>query len=286
MFYCKFSLSSANLSCDYFTNRQDRYVLFRDAPRLANFFVDLVKAIGEFSFRLGRDNSLNPAPVTDWVDPSTALMSTFVEKAREKVEIVIDKYRAFETNPEVGDTWVWPLVQMGQLGIDRDRVATSRLLTGCLKAGSVYKMASGYFNLTDDYKSCILMNDKSTFDILMAHPKANGFFNASGAAGGIPPAYTLLTSQFLDQILATKAVERVRLFEYLKPPWTFHGKGLWMYPTSLATAQETFPFLTLVGSPNFGKTFCLLLLLRVFPALLSVIVIFGSMSDSPMDTNR
>ncbi len=35
-------VSGANLSADYFGQRQDRYVLFRDCPRLADYFDGLV----------------------------------------------------------------------------------------------------------------------------------------------------------------------------------------------------------------------------------------------------
>ena len=38
----------------------------------------------------------------------------------------------------------------------------------------------------------------------------------------------------------------MRLFEYRRPGWTFHGKGLWYSTTT------SLPCLTMVGSPNFG----------------------------------
>lgn len=61
MFY--FSLNfffsqSANLSENYFTNRQDRYILFSDCKRMADFFHELVKAVASFSFSLQPDDTL------------------------------------------------------------------------------------------------------------------------------------------------------------------------------------------------------------------------------------
>ena len=41
---------------------------------------------------------------------------------------------------------------------------------------------------------------------------------------------------------------RVRMFEYRRPGWTFHGKGLWY----TEQAGSPGPCLTMVGSPNFG----------------------------------
>ena len=44
--------------------------------------------------------------------------------------------------------------------------------------------------------------------------------------------------------------------EYTRPRWTFHAKGLWYSPPG-----DTRPILTMVGSPNFGYRFDLLLIM-------------------------
>lgn len=48
----------ANLSDSYFTNRQDRYVMLKEAPGLADFFSRLVRAVASFSFQLSPDQTL------------------------------------------------------------------------------------------------------------------------------------------------------------------------------------------------------------------------------------
>jgi CDP-diacylglycerol--glycerol-3-phosphate 3-phosphatidyltransferase len=120
--------------------------------------------------------------------------------ARAKVEKVIGKWRGRpvpSSSSSGNDTKVWPLVQMGQLGVEYDKQATAALLS--YEGAKEVKLATGYFNLTDEYKECVLGNEKTTFDVLMAHPRANGFFNASGMSGGVTPAYTLLANQFFDR---------------------------------------------------------------------------------------
>jgi len=37
---------------DYFTNRQDRYVVVENCPQLANYFENLTKEISDFSFKV------------------------------------------------------------------------------------------------------------------------------------------------------------------------------------------------------------------------------------------
>ena len=45
-----------------------------------------------------------------------------------------------------------------------------------------------------------------------------------------------------------KQQDRIRFWEYQKPGWTFHGKGLW------AKLHEALvPQITMVGSSNFGN---------------------------------
>lgn len=51
-------ITGANLSDQYFTNRQDRYVLIRDCPHLANFFEGLVHGVSNASFHLQPDNEV------------------------------------------------------------------------------------------------------------------------------------------------------------------------------------------------------------------------------------
>ncbi|CAI8016852.1 CDP-diacylglycerol--glycerol-3-phosphate 3-phosphatidyltransferase, mitochondrial, partial [Geodia barretti] len=54
-------LSGANLSRDYFTNRQDRYMLFSDSTRLADYFSRVAQTIADHSYCVGSDEELRPA---------------------------------------------------------------------------------------------------------------------------------------------------------------------------------------------------------------------------------
>ena len=74
---------------------------------------------------------------------------------------------------------------------------------------------------------CDKYNQK-LFDIriITASPQANGFYNASGIAGSLPMVYLLFARSFL--IKCYKYNENIlKLYEYNKSNWTFHGKGLW-----------------------------------------------------------
>lgn len=55
---CCFPPCRANLSDSYFTNRQDRYVFLQDCPEIADFFTELVDAVGDVSLQLQGDDSV------------------------------------------------------------------------------------------------------------------------------------------------------------------------------------------------------------------------------------
>ncbi|KAI4873928.1 hypothetical protein NFI96_000145, partial [Prochilodus magdalenae] len=52
-------ISGANLSDSYFTNRQDRYVLLEDCREVADFFAELVRAVGDVSLQLEADDTVH-----------------------------------------------------------------------------------------------------------------------------------------------------------------------------------------------------------------------------------
>jgi len=80
------------------------------------------------------------------------------------------------------------------------------------------------------------------------------FSDAKGIAGGIPAAYTRIEESFFNLCERMEQQKRIRLWEFVKPGWTYHAKGLWY----ILPGQQK-PSLTLIGSPNFGKEYKFLL---------------------------
>ena len=64
---------------------------------------------------------------------------------------------------------------MGPLGIHVDSTATEALIESAPLDAQIC-LASGYFNLTQNYMDVILDKSKADFQILMASPKVNGFY--------------------------------------------------------------------------------------------------------------
>ncbi|KAI8339350.1 hypothetical protein BC941DRAFT_420238 [Chlamydoabsidia padenii] len=249
-------LSGANLSTDYFTNRQDRYILFHD-QQLTHYYQDLLKVVGSFSYRLTRNGQLIMSDST--ADP-VRHSRLFKQQARERLLTFIDKYINKNNDHVHGsdddDTVVLPVIQMGPFGIRQDEKLTLTLLDIAHRQGVTNSdnrqlwwtihLTSGYFNFTDRYKQFIL-NTRAKFKFLTASPEANGFFNSKGVSRFLPPAYTFIERQFYRQVVKAKKQEMIGIEEYKRPGWTYHAKGLWVNFTN-----KSWPSLTMVGSPNFG----------------------------------
>ncbi|XP_052740307.1 CDP-diacylglycerol--glycerol-3-phosphate 3-phosphatidyltransferase, mitochondrial isoform X2 [Bicyclus anynana] len=162
-------------------------------------------------------------------------------------ELQSTKISSLDQSSEKNDTWVFPLLQMGEFNITQDEQATCRILSS-VPRGSYFRLATGYFNLTENYAKILLKDCKASISLLMAHPNANGFMGAAGPAGGIPHAYSLIARQFWQKVLSYNQPSRVQMLEYEREGWTFHAKGLWYYPPGSGV-----PWATVVGSANLGE---------------------------------
>ncbi|XP_054719882.1 CDP-diacylglycerol--glycerol-3-phosphate 3-phosphatidyltransferase, mitochondrial-like isoform X2 [Uloborus diversus] len=245
-------LSGANLSDQYFTNRQDRYIVFHNCKELCNYFDQLVFTVSSFSFNLNPDNTVNLQD--GWnIHPIKGNFKKFIEKAQSKLEEFIQFSKKQQSSNSIkntsdfqNDTFVYPLLQLYTFGIRQDEKVTEKFLCSAEDSSRI-KLASGYFNLTNHYMNIILNSTKALFDLLVASPKVNGFYGASGVSGAIPMAYTHIAKTFFKEVIKNKQENRIKLHEYERSGWTFHVKGLWYYKPN-----AKLPSVTFIGSPNFG----------------------------------
>lgn len=84
------------MSNDYFTNRQDRYIMIEDCKDLCNFYDEIVKKVGEFSFKLQSDGTttydsdmshpLNSSKKKFTWGASQSIRSLFEDEMNKRVE--------------------------------------------------------------------------------------------------------------------------------------------------------------------------------------------------------
>lgn len=245
-------ISGANLSNDYFTNRQDRYIMITD-KNISDFYAKLIEKVQDFSLQVSSNGEFTLHSNGSSL-PYKGSRSEFVNNARTSIENFMAETKQVQhlriSEPDKTgseDTWVYPLIEMGQFNLHHDSIATEKIFTNALPESKL-NIATGYFNLTQTYMNALIASCKAKCDILMAHPTANGFLGAKGIANNIPSAYSQIAKNFYVKLRDAGQTNRIHLYEYQRPGWTYHAKGLWYY-----LPESTLPDLTLIGSSNFGE---------------------------------
>ena len=219
-------VSGANLSEQYFQNRTDRYVLIEGHRKLGDYYEGLVEAVSSFchtkqSFNF--DSFIQNTNCDFKVNGFTELKIKMSEFDGEKVLLA-------------------PLVQMAPFSIQQDHKFTLEYLDHLKTSQNAQTFfTSGYFNPIAEYQKKFAAFQHS-LSVLSASPAANSFFKSKGFSKHIPNAYSYLEHKFFTSYIMKNS--NLSLWEYCKPAWTFHGKGLWSFEADQMSG--------LIGSSNYG----------------------------------
>ena len=251
---------SANLSTDYFTNRQDRYHLF-SSKEVTEYFYRIHDAVASLSY-LVKPSSSDPSGFTlSWSAPSPSPLDSPTDFTRH-ASSVLNPLITPTTLPtsDLKDTRVYILSQMSQL-LKPDTSTELPALTHVLRvlarpeyASSSWTFTAGYFNPAPSLTQLLLSTAKGgSSTVITASQQANGFYGSKGVSGMLPPAYTVLLRRFLDAAHRAgradiSAMEWRRGTVAQKNGWTYHAKGLWV-----TLPKEEAPCMTIVGSSNYTK---------------------------------
>eukprot|EP01126_Amoeba_proteus_P034121 TRINITY_DN3384_c0_g1_i2.p1 TRINITY_DN3384_c0_g1~~TRINITY_DN3384_c0_g1_i2.p1 ORF type:complete len:222 (-),score=39.64 TRINITY_DN3384_c0_g1_i2:231-896(-) len=103
-------LSGANLQDQYYTDRQDRYIVFSSNPQLASFYVKLIQKICQISFFFNSDTGevdfpldILPRPDQNPVGYKEEARKILIEWLKEEKDICLqsgDLYQEFIFNPD------------------------------------------------------------------------------------------------------------------------------------------------------------------------------------------
>ena len=260
-------MSGANLSTDYFTNRQDRYHLFKD-PRLAEYFSKIHAGVCDLSFDIQPADipagytmswpSSNPSP------SPLASPSEFRKSASKHLSHLLTPSNSPTAVSGGSNTTIYPVMSLVPLlHTSTELPALTTILTSLAKPPfhpSTWTFTAGYFNMTSAFRRLLLATRPSSGTVLTAHPFANGFFGSKGVSGMLPDAYTHLSKMFLRKVKYAGLSDSIQLKEWQKGKvneeggWTYHAKGLWVtFPSNGAGEKTDDPSLTVVGSSNYTK---------------------------------
>jgi len=255
-------LSGANLSNDYFTNRQDRYHIF-SSKRVADYFARIHDTMCSVSFLLQPTDPSTSYELT-WPATNTAPSPLsnpkgYITATSQLFAPLIAPTTSTSRSPSLlQNTTLYPLLTIPH-ALNNELPAIQSLLF-TTPPESTYLFTAGYFNphpaITASLLSCSARSipppsstsnpttsSKISGTVLTASPWANGFYGSKGVSGLLPPAYTLLSRRFLQA--ANKAAHGAiefrewRLGTVGRPEgWTYHAKGLWLtLPSSSPSAS-------------------------------------------------
>ncbi|KAH9215749.1 hypothetical protein DL95DRAFT_445794 [Leptodontidium sp. 2 PMI_412] len=261
-------ISGANLSSDYFTNRQDRYHVF-SSKEITGYFSKIHHAVSNLSFLVTPDPQLPAGYTLEW--PSSNLAPSPLDDPAKYIfnasRILTSLIQPPSTYPSQSqtlspktNTTVYPLSQFTQL-LTPDTSTELPAITSVLQtlsqpkfSTSSWTFTAGYFNPHPSLISLLLSTSSKNNTVITASPWANGFYGSKGVSGLLPAAYTLLSRRFLEAASKSGRGSDISLREWRnstvgeKDGWTYHAKGLWV---SLEGERE--PSISVVGSSNYTK---------------------------------
>ena len=264
-------LSGANLSSDYFTNRQDRYHVF-SSDRVTHYFSCIHRAVCDVSFLLQPDPtssshtliwpSSNRAPnplynPKGYIEAATSLLLPFTNPHASPSSSSQPPSSSSSALQET-DTVLYPLLSHPPT-INTELPVLRSLLSSSSDLSS-YTFTAGYFNphpiitrtlLALSSKPCSVPGN-----VLTASPLANGFYNSSGVSRLLPAAYTHLSLRFMQAARRARASIKLREWQrgIVGEPngWTYHAKGVWAtFATSAGHGTAAGPSATVIGSSNY-----------------------------------
>ncbi|CAE7009564.1 hypothetical protein HRS9139_01594 [Pyrenophora teres f. teres] len=277
-------MSGANLSEDYFTNRQDRYHLFR-SKELTDYFANIHDGVAKLSFDVQPSNKEGSGGYTmDWPKSNVAPSpldspSKYKDAAAKHLAPLLTPAKSPTTpsspspSPSTSTTTIYPILSLVPLlSTSTELPALTSILTHLTTPhfqNSSWTFTAGYFNMTPSFRRLLLSTRPAAGTVLTAHPHANGFYGSKGVSGMLPAAYTHLAKSFLRKVKYEGLSENVVLKEWKKgmvgekDGWTYHAKGLWVtFPSSTTPPSPSSasgekvsqdPSLTVIGSSNYTK---------------------------------
>ncbi|KAJ4402284.1 CDP-diacylglycerol--glycerol-3-phosphate 3-phosphatidyltransferase [Didymella pomorum] len=274
-------MSGANLSSDYFTNRQDRYHLFRSKD-LTDYFAKIHDGVAKLSFDIQpSDKEGNGGYTMTWPSSNPAPSplnspSNFKASASKHLSHLLtpsnSSARPVSASPST--TTIYPVLSLVPLlNTSTELPALTTILSSLTRPpfiGSSWTFTAGYFNMTSSFRRLLLSTRPTSGTVLTAHPHANGFYGSKGVSGMLPDAYTHLAKMFLRKVKYEGLSESVTLKEWRfgkvneEGGWTYHAKGLWVSfptaredpasePTATESTTQEDPSLTVIGSSNYTK---------------------------------
>lgn len=259
-------LSGANLSEDYFSNRQDRYYLFDDA-QLTNYYFGVHLSVASLLYKLQESRRPHKFQTFDLVWPllnrlcePLLNLQRFILDLLHLLSLVVKQHSlgSFEELKTELDTYVYPVSQFTPLmqhdnDLLTEKPAVLRLLLYLNSPTIKWWFTAGYFNMHPQIQERLL-GGAASGTVITASAKANSFYKSLGLLYYLPMAYLLIAKRFLTELHKRGKESLIQLYEWLNGEvntpggWLYHAKGIW-----ITVPDEHIPSVSVIGSSNYTK---------------------------------
>lgn len=256
-------LSGANLSEDYFTNRQDRYYLFHSRS-ISDYYHAVQKAVGSLSFKLlpanNKQHFLLQWPTSNEACDPLVNVEMFIKDCNRVLRPVLKTHCGTKPlqadavkNPDTVVYAVSSFVPLLKPDFSTEKPAILRIMSFLEDKNSSFTFTAGYFNMHKDLLDRI-SHSLASGRIITAAPQANSFYRSKGVSKYVPDAYLYNAKKFISKITKLHKKDLIKLLEWqngvIHHPggWSYHAKGIWV---NLPNEKE--PSISVVGSSNYTK---------------------------------
>lgn len=254
-------LSGANLSSDYFSDRQDRYYHFKSKD-LSDYYFKIQSTVGSLSYKLVHSNNESKFkliwPSTNTLDDPVKNWRAFIDGSSKILGKLLEHKHSVKPELQGRLTYVYPVSQFTPLfNKDNDGSTEKKSVLTLLDYANDPKIkwsfTAGYFNMLPEIKKKLL-DSNSKGVVITASPFANGFYKSKGVSGHLPDAYQYLSKVFLRDVHKAQKDDDIKLKEWKKGVvntpngWSYHAKGFWA-----TSPDEETPSITIIGSSNYTR---------------------------------
>ena len=275
VYHCKFNvfdggvlLSGANLSEEYFVNRQDRYLFIPDGDgeesSLKLFLSRFVGLVEPHCHRVLPGRGVQPPP------SATAAPAALRDLRRGLLELVLRPSSDEDPpGPQEQETTLLPLLQLAPAHVDHESAALPALLQDAADSRLLQSVAlsSPYPSLPPTLARALhrlQVGTQVSATILTSSLATHGFSRATGAKALVPLMHRQALSDALELAAGGGGVRgEVGKTLYDRKDWTFHAKGLWLWlssqplsssaSSSAPAPQRAASLVTYIGSSNLGE---------------------------------
>ncbi|KAL5369904.1 putative silencer-associated factor [Cryptosporidium parvum] len=228
-------ITSANLNSEYLLNKQDRYIMITGAKEICDYFEQSLDLISEYSHRVLSEGEIQKPKKLHFNELKRDLMELSSDADfHDKIASTIKKKL---NNEDASDDCVLAsYFQCSPINIKAEEQIITNISQLCDKKNTDIFLIAPYLNLPKYFIS-LLKNRERSVNIVSGVPitKCDKMIKKHNKPSlerirtlVLPKLYTYINYLFINQ-LRTQGNGIINYFEYKKPNWSFHFKGIYFF---------------------------------------------------------